>query len=367
MRQVFPKLTPALILCSILLSILSSPSVVPRPASAQQADRSTWCTLGDTTLRSCPGWYSCEVLLTYSPNTLLFATGETTGDREAGSDRWLVVEDPVQRIQGYVHVTRVRECTPDEWQTRPVIPQVSPAMREVYQRGLEAGNDPHAFSKVGDCQNVEAFFLSHFDSPQEYDLGPYQHLQRTIDQFAGSFARDSAAVEAGYTVASALSPLWADPAICESNETPLACENRLHNPSIVIISMETWNRTGKQPVSLYEDYLNQVIEYWLGEGVIPILATKADNKEGDGSINAAIVRVADRYQVPLWNFWLAAQSLRNHGFDPDWGDAFHLLWARSFYNNPDRLRDGWPVRNLTALQALDAVWQAVSAAPEQAG
>ena len=58
--------------------------------------------------------------------------------------------------------------------------------------------------------------------------------------------------------------------------------------------------------------------------------------------------------------WLAAQSLPGHGFDPAWGDEFHLLWARSFYNNPLRLRDGWPVRNLTAPEALDAVWRGVT-------
>jgi len=37
------------------------------------------------------------------------------------------------------------------------------------------------------------------------------------------------------------------------------------------------------------------------------------------------------------------------------------LWARSFYNNPARLRDGWPIRNLTALQAIGTVWQGVMA------
>ncbi len=239
--------------------------------------------------------------------------------------------------------------------------QIGETMREVYARGAALGNDPSAFSKVGDCQNVDAYFLSHFDSPNEYDLGPFSVLQSTVDNFAGSWGRDSAAVEAGYTVASALSPMWADPALCESGETPLACEDRLHNPSIVIISMETWNRTGKQPVSEYEQYLGDVVEYWLDQGVIPILGTKADNLEGDHAINAAIARVAEQYEVPLWNFWLAAQSLPGNGFDPAWSDGFHLLWARSFYNNSDRLRDGWPVRNLTALLAIDAVWRVVSA------
>lgn len=344
-----------------LIALLAAGITASAPPRSYAQDAVTyWCTNTDVEVRACPRWHDCNVLLSYSPNTLLLVHGMETGDREAGVDQWLKIEDPVLHEQGYVHSTQAHECTPDPWQTQPVIPQVSQTARDIYARGQQMGNDPHAFSKVGDCQNVTAYFLSNFDIPGEYDLGPYQSLQATIDNFKGSFERQSASVQAGYTVASALSPLWADPAICKSDETPLACEDRLHNPSFAIISMETWNRTGKQPVSDYENYLSQVVEYWIGQGVVPILATKADNKEGDGSINAAIVRVAEKYDVPLWNFWLAAQSLPGHGFDPAWNDGFHLLWARSFYNNPARLRDGWPIRNLTALQALDAVWRGVT-------
>jgi hypothetical protein len=320
-----------------------------------------WCTNVEVTVRSCPRWHDCDALFTYSPSTLLFVVGMKTGDREAGTDQWLRIEDPVMGQQGYVHSTQAHQCDPAPWQTRPVVPVVSETAREIYRRGLELGNNPRAFSKVGDCQNVEAYFLSNFDEPGQYDLGPYSALQAAIDNFRGSFSRQSAAVQGGFTVASVLSPLMSDPAFCQSDESPLECEERLQNPSLVIISMETWNRRGKQPVSLYEDYLSQIVQFWIGRGVVPILATKADNLEGDGSINAAIVRVAERYDVPLWNFWLAAQSLPGHGFDPAWNDGFHLLWARSFYNNPARLRDGWPIRNLTALQALDAVWRGVTA------
>jgi hypothetical protein len=342
----------------IVLHVLFVPTSDTSPRLNAQT-LNYWCTNLDVDVRACPRWKTCDIVTRYSANTLLPVINMESGDREAGSDQWIKIEDPVTQITGYLHSTQAHECRPEPWQIKPVIPVISDTAREIYARGLALGNDPKAFSKVGDCQNVEAYFLSHFDDPAQYDLGPYTPLQETINQFSGSFVRESAAVEAGYTVASALSPLWADPVLCQSNETPLACENRLHNPSLVIISMETWSRTGKQPVSDYEAYLGQVIQYWVGEGVVPILATKADNLEGDGSINAAIVSVAERYNVPLWNFWLAAQSLPGHGFDPVWSDGFHLLWARSFYNNPDRLRDGWPVRNLTALQALDAVWRGV--------
>jgi hypothetical protein len=69
------------------------------------------------------------------------------------------------------------------------------------------------------------------------------------------------------------------------------------------------------------------------------------------------VRVATKYGIPLWNFWLAVQPLENHGLSED---KFHLTFARNFLDDPWRLRQGWPARNLTALQALDSVWRGVA-------
>lgn len=243
---------------------------------------------------------------------------------------------------------------PENWLDMPVIPLVTDRAREIYRRGIEMGRDPHSFSVVGDCQNVEAYFLEDFAHPGLYRLGEYQDLQEAIDWFHDSFDRERAAVRGGYNVASVLSPLWADPDLCEPRETPLACEFRLHNPSIVLISMETW--WYDRPASTYANYLGQIVEYTIEQGVVPILATKADNLEGDNSINAAIVQVAQEYQVPLWNFRLAVEPLPGHGLEED---GFHLRFARPHFNDPGNMEHGWPVRNLTALQSLDAVWRGV--------
>lgn len=248
--------------------------------------------------------------------------------------------------------------TPTPWQEMPVVPVVSETTVEIYQRGLELGNDPRAFSVVGDCQNVTAYFLEDFAHPGQYDLGEYQYLQEAIDYFYDSFARERAAVRGGYNVAAVLSPLWADPETCEERESPLECEFRLNSPSIVIISMETW--WYDRPASSYANYMRQIVEFSIEHGVVPILATKADNLEGDNSINAAIVQVAQEYDVPLWNFWLAVKPLPGHGLTED---AFHLRYARPFFNMPENMQHGWPVRNLTALQALDAVWRGVTRQP----
>ena len=335
--------------------------ISPQTAQAVASpDVAYLCTTRAVDVRACAQWTDCGILLRYEPNTLLVVTGTVTGDREGGSDQWLVVQDPVQLVEGYVHSTYARDCEPEAWQTRPVIPEISSDRPRGLREGTGAGqNDPQVFSVVGDCQAVNAYFCPASTDPVSTISAHLDRCRRRLtilaDRSIGRARRSERASRSRRRCRHCgRTPPPARAARRRSN-----VEDRLRNPSIVIISMETWNRVGRQPTSVYEDYLAQAVEFWMDRGVVPILSTKADNIEGDNSINAAIVRVAERYDMPLWNFWLAAQSLTGHGFDPALNDGFHLRWARSFYNNPDRLRDGWSVRNLTALQALDAVWRGV--------
>ncbi len=243
---------------------------------------------------------------------------------------------------------------PDEWKSLPIVPTVSDAMKEVYKRGLAMGNDPNAFSKVGDCQTNTGFYLVDFDHKDWYSLGEeYAYLQETIDHYEGSFSRTSLAMRDGYNVAAILTALRADPKQCEKGENPIQCEFRLHNPSIAIISLET--NFNDRPADDYGKYMRQIIEYSLEQGVVPILATKGDNLEGDDSINAEIADIAMEYDIPLWNLWAALQPLPNQGHDTDLNDGFHLSFSRNFFDQPKNMLSGWPWRNLTALQALDAV------------
>ena len=129
----------------------------------------------------------------------------------------------------------------------------------------------------------------------------------------------------------------------------------MNNLSIVIISMETW--WAHKPAKDYEKNLWQVVEYALS---LTILATKADNLEGDHAINATIARLAYEYDIPLWNFWLAVQPLPDHGLQPD---GSHLTWAGPYFDDPIRMQAAWPWRNLTALQVLDVVWRGVTSQP----
>lgn len=255
---------------------------------------------------------------------------------------------------------------PEQWQDWPVIPTLSARAKSLYQAGLAQGNRAHAFSKIGDCQNINSHFLAAFDDPRLYQLGErFENLSGAIEQFHGMFARESAAVRNGFNVAAVLSPLQADPAVCQVGETPVACELRLNRPSLVLISMETW--WAKKPAAEYEKYMRQIIELVLAQKAVPILATKADNLEGDHSINATLARLATEYDIPLWNFWKAVQPLPQGGLT---GDGFHLSHDSLRPDDPlfyqrlsqaDAWNFGWTVRNVTALQVIDALWRQAAA------
>jgi hypothetical protein len=232
-------------------------------------------------------------------------------------------------------------------------------MREVFQIGLQIGNNPNAFSKVGDCETAASWFLMNFDKgPQYFNLGGYTNLQDTIDHFQGSYDRSSLAARPGFTVASVLNPYWADPKSCKSQESPLDCELRVHKPSFAFILLGT-NDVSFKTRATFETKIQDILDSLLQKGVIPILATKADNVEGDNSINQAIAAIAFRNHVPLWNFWAAVQPLPDHGLQED---GVHLTWAADDFSDPASMRRAWPVRNLTALQVLQAVAQAVTTA-----
>lgn len=308
-------------------------------------------TIAPTDLYACPE-FTCDRLMPYPGGAILTVEAIETGDDINGVAEWVQTTDPLFGHSGFVHIALTEEYSPEAWEIAPITPQATDRAREIYALGQEIGNNPASFSKVGDCQNVESFFLSAFDEPESYSLGNFDELQSTIDHFSQSWSRESAAVDNGFNVASVLSPLWADAELCNSDESPIACEYRLHQPSIVVISMETW--WAGRPVSEYAEYLVEIIDFWASNGVVPILATKADNWEGDHSINRTIYEVAQAEDVPLWNFWRAVQSVPNNGLSED---DFHLTFARNFFDDPQRLQNGWPIRNLTALAAIDAVWR----------
>ncbi len=244
----------------------------------------------------------------------------------------------------------------DFWQKLPVMPDnISERVGEIYRLGLSMGNNPHVFSRIGDCASAAPDFLVGFDG--KYNLGAYTYLQPAIDYFQGSFGRPSLAAKGGLNSAGLLTTLWTG-AECLSGESLLNCQYRLDHPSFAIISIGTNEAyyVHHDPAS-FEKNMRLIIEDTIALGIVPILGTKADNFESDNSINATIARLAVEYQLPLWNFWLAVQPLPNQGLV----DSSHLNTVSyanfTDFSIPHSLEYGKQVRNLSALQMLYFLWQ----------
>ena len=231
-----------------------------------------------------------------------------------------------------------------------VVPVMTENAKEIFLKGLNAGRISNRFSKIGDCQNSTTYFIASFDTG-EYDLGEYQHLQEAIDWFAGSYSRESIAVRGGLNAAAAMNSLFADKDYCEPSEGSVQCELREWNPSFVLINEEEW-WPGKGGHEKYEVYLRAIIEYCISQNVVPILSTKTDNIDGEGHpINNIIVKLAEEFDIPLWNLWRAEQEVVNNGISSEPGDEFHLSHGRRYDFSQETNYSGWQTRNFTALQA----------------
>lgn len=269
----------------------------------------------------------------------------------------VVLPTITQTITASPTVTRTPSC--ENWQSWPVIPGVSETTREIYRRGQGSGNNPNAFSKIGDGEISTAWFMTAFDLGEAYyDLGPYQDLRPVIDQFRGSFERIGMAARRGFNTDKILDPAMSDPAACASDESPLTCELRLYQPVFAILSLGT-NQVWEPEE--FEAGMRQILDTLLSQNVVPILSTKGDNLEGDHRINRTISCLAEEYDLPLWNFWSAIQPLPDYGLQ---ADLEHLTYyGKTDFDDADAMQSAWTVRNLTALQALDAVWKGVATQP----
>ncbi|GAP39845.1 SGNH/GDSL hydrolase family protein [Flexilinea flocculi] len=236
-------------------------------------------------------------------------------------------------------------ATPDirplakQWQIWPVIPKLTDNAKRIFQKGVnEFGTNPHIFSKIGDCQSNPNVFMGVYDMGYEGLLADEdRYLQEAIDYYQGAFAIESLAVHDGMSVASVLTTAWADPKICEKGENSLACELRVHNPSIMFINLGT-NWIASLEMDVYYDYLSEIVEYLIARGILPILSSKADNVEGGHRINEITAQVARDYDIPFFNFWKSAQGLKNHGLSVE---------------NPIYLSvSAWNWRNYQALKLL---------------
>ncbi len=231
---------------------------------------------------------------------------------------------------------------------------MSPAVREnvlnIFGQGKAFGRDPNTFSILGDSLIATPQSLAQWDQAT-YTLGDYAYLQPTINQYAGSFGRYGPSVRVGLHSWSVFDPLWADKEFCRPNEDVLTCEIRLNNPSVMLVFLGS-NDAGV-PGGFIMNY-RQVVETLVANGIVPILATKADRFEGpDNANNLAIREVANELQVPLLEFDILADTLPGRGLGPD---NVHLTFLEPLdYSSPGLMAIGYPVHNLSVLMILDKV------------
>ena len=124
------------------------------------------------------------------------------------------------------------------------------------------------------------------------------------------------------------------------------CELRIHRPSFVFIQI------GTHFESRNTEYLRKIIEQLIDEGVVPILATKADNREIDERVNRDMALLASEYDLPLWNFWAAVSDLPNRGL---YTRDDRPLQGDIYLTEEAALR-----HRMTGLEALNAVWRVVA-------
>jgi hypothetical protein len=106
--------------------------------------------------------------------------------------------------------------------------------------------------------------------------------------------------------------------------------------------------------------MEKIVNYTMERGIIPVLITKADRFEGeDNRNNNSLRRIAAKYQLPLVDFDLLANTLPDRGLGHD---GIHLSWYGPFeYTSPEPFERGYPMLNLATIMMLDKIHQAIEA------
>jgi hypothetical protein len=257
-------------------------------------------------------------------------------------------------------VTKTRFFSPTP--TPPGYPHITlpdaDKLAEIRRKGQAGCMRSGIFSKVGDSLTANGIFMVPFGSAG-YFLGEYGYLQDVVDFFSrenarsgNSFVNESLAAQSGWRAEDALDPANAG-SICQEGESPLSCEYRTVRPSMVVILLGT--NDAAAPTGSYGESMRKIVVFALNRGIIPILTTLPSMKGTDVEPYNSIIRdLARRWDVPLIDLYAALAALPHAGLAPD---GVHLSWIHPADFRPPNLEYGMTVRNLLALQALDAVWK----------
>jgi lysophospholipase L1-like esterase len=313
-----------------------------------------------------------ETIDTLAPETDVVLLSRT------GDSRWLEVETDDAR--GWVDATyiRVAEGTISALPINPdyrvpldvsaYIHGITGNLRFIYDHGQAMGNRADVFSKVGDSITAAPHTL-HPVGEGLTNLGAYTYLQSVIDVYGKSLARDhnafantSLAATSGWTTVDLLDPAQA-PALCQWGENALDCEYRIVRPSIAFIMLGT-NDVEHMTAALYRTNMEQIITHTLERGIIPVLTTippRPGYESSVSSFNAALYDLSRAYSIPLIDYYASLINLPDFGLDID---HTHPNMPPLGYEGCADFRTpnlpfGYVMRNLTLLEGLYAVWEAV--------
>ncbi len=294
---------------------------------------------------------------------------------QSGDEAWLQVQTPDGTVgwvyHSYVTVyVNIVTTFPAESAYLRLPPEVVDHVQQVYAEGQAQGKRADIFAKVGDSITVSHMALNPIGDGV-YNLGDYPYLQDVIDYYStaqtrdghNSFNEDSLAAKVGWTSSRVLDPEAGNPASCLPDEAPLLCEYRLLQPSVALIMFGT-NDVSALTADQYRANLSRIVEISEAEGIIPILSTipvREGFEAGVRQFNQVIAEVAQAHAIPLLDYGAAMQPLGAGGLGAD--GAHPSVPPKGYEAAADfrsqNLRYGYVIRNLTALQMLDAVWRCV--------
>lgn len=240
----------------------------------------------------------------------------------------------------------------------PVIPTISDAMLDVYERGQELGRDSRSVTKIGDSLSADPYYLTAM-AAEEQTLGPFDYLADTVTYYSTNVENGSIAAQKGLSSVVVFDPFWARSDACEPNETPLECEYRVRNPSVAFIMFGP-NDVLSMNDERYRDNMTRLVEDTMALGIIPVLSTFSYHPEHDlwwqsVAFNVQVVEIAEQYEVPLVNLWAASRPLEEYGLDRD---RIHMKQSGFAYLKFDTGHEtfyGTSLRNLLAVRTLHEI------------
>jgi hypothetical protein len=258
--------------------------------------------------------------------------------------------------------------------TLPLVPEVTDQVQLIYTEGVKKGNNIHVFSKVGDCMTATEDFMRPY-AASGYSLGEYESLEAVIKFFAkvpasadgklDSFANVGLANTSGFNAASVLDPIWADPAVCGTDDS-LSCEYNVSKPGISLIMFGTNDMKSIQP-DQFDFYLRRVVVQTANSGIIPILSTfpvQPGLEKESLLFNQITAKIAADYDLPLINLYLGLKPLEHQGVDPV--NTTHMTKpenGKAGDLTKEALQYGFNMRNLLTLQTLEVVLKGLNPSP----